>query len=59
MRTPTRLTSNKLQGFDYKRLLTGSIQYNITENSIEGFVKLKKDPKGEQFNGANLLYREE
>lgn len=50
---------NRLQGFDYKKLLTGSIQYNITDQQISGFIKLKKDPKGEQFSNVNIMFREE
>ncbi|CAD8169381.1 unnamed protein product [Paramecium pentaurelia] len=63
-RQPTQLTMlkngrNRLQGFDYKKLLTGSIQYNIQDAQIFGFIKLKKDPKGEQFENRNIIFREE
>ncbi|CAD8115930.1 unnamed protein product [Paramecium sonneborni] len=63
-RQPTQLTMlkngrNRIQGFDYKKLLTGTIQYNINESSINGFIKLKKDPKGEYFDNKNIIFREE
>lgn len=62
---PTQLTvlknsKNKTQGFDYKKILNGIIQYDRDRNGqISGFIKLKKDPKGEYFYESNVLLREE
>lgn len=32
---------------------------NTFENNFEGFIKLKKDPKGMELNISNILLREE
>ncbi|CAK69401.1 unnamed protein product (macronuclear) [Paramecium tetraurelia] len=64
-RQPTQLTmlkngKYKAQGFDYKKILTGQIQFDKDSNeNIFGYIKLKKDPKGENFNRQNVVRREE
>ncbi|CAD8108619.1 unnamed protein product [Paramecium sonneborni] len=64
-RQPTQLTmlkngKYKAQGFDYKKILTGQIQFDKDKNeNIYGYIKLKKDPKGENFNRNNIIRREE
>lgn len=42
-------------------MLYGKIEYNrnIPHESFKGFIKLKKDPKGEELSDINLIYREE
>ena len=50
----------KAQGFDYKKILTGQIQFDKDKNdSIYGYIKLKKDPKGENFDKFHIIRREE
>ncbi|CAD8127655.1 unnamed protein product [Paramecium sonneborni] len=65
VRQPTQLTmlkngKYKAQGFDYKKIMTGQIQFDKDLNrNIFGYIKLKKDPKGENFNRQNIIKREE
>lgn len=42
-------------------MLNGKMEYNKNShfNNFKGFIKLKKDPKGEELNNKNLMYREE
>ena len=42
-------------------MLYGKIEYNrnISNERFKGFIKLKKDPKGEEISDINLIYREE
>jgi hypothetical protein len=50
---------NQLSAFDYKKILTGNIKYKKDEGGITGYIRLKKDPKGESFENKNIIYREE
>ena len=42
-------------------MLTGNIKYtwDAQANSISGYIRLKKDPKGESFGSRNIILREE
>jgi magnesium-transporting ATPase (P-type) len=50
-------------GFDYKKILTGFVKYSGSESEKMqkccGYIKLKKDPKGDYFNDSNIIFREE
>jgi hypothetical protein len=50
---------NQISAFDYKKILTGNIKYSKDANSITGYIRLKKDPKGESFGSRNIILREE
>jgi hypothetical protein len=45
--------------FEYKKLLTGKCEFNYDYSGISGFMKLKKDPKGEDLHKKNLIFRGE
>ncbi len=44
---------------NYKEFLTGRVEYLIEHknNEIRGFLKLKKNPKRENIDKKNLIYR--
>lgn len=49
----------KTNGYDYKSLLTGAINYGELEGEkCYGYIKLKKDPKSVDIYKDNILYRE-
>lgn len=57
-----KTSKSRPSGFDYKKILTGFIKYNLSNKNAErykGFIKLKKDPKGEYFDDSNIIFREE
>ena len=45
--------------FDYRKVLNGKIEYSSIKRNIQfkGFIKLAKDPKGEELDASNLLFR--
>lgn len=57
------LSSSKLKGshFEYRKMLNGSVTYvaphTTTAKRIIGFIKLIKDPKGENITSQNILFR--
>ena len=49
----------KLNGLEYKKMLTGLIKYDKRESDgTLGFIRLKKDPKGEDISLKNIIKRE-
>lgn len=49
----------KLNGLEYKKMLTGIIKYDKRENDGSlGYIRLKKDPKGEDISLKNIIKRE-
>ena len=45
---------------EYKKILTGKIDYEVPTsdlNRFEGFLKLRKDPKIQNLNIDNLILR--
>jgi len=49
----------KTNAFEYRKLLSGKVEFNRISKCKEfnGFIKMRKDPKGEPLGINNLLFR--
>ncbi len=45
--------------FEYRKILSGKIEYTrqSKSKSFEGFIKMSKDPKGENLDSKNIIFR--
>ncbi|KAL4438452.1 hypothetical protein ABPG74_009491 [Tetrahymena malaccensis] len=56
------LSTSKIKGyhFEYRKILNGIVEFvSSTENQtqFEGYIKLNKDPNGENLNDQNMIFR--
>ncbi|EWS76726.1 adenylate/guanylate cyclase domain protein (macronuclear) [Tetrahymena thermophila SB210] len=56
------LSTSKIKGFhfEYRKILNGIVEFvSSTENEtqFEGYIKLNKDPNGENLNDQNMIFR--
>lgn len=45
--------------FEYRKVLNGKIEYSSFKfkDGFNGYIKMSKDPKGEEINNSNLFFR--
>ncbi|EGR30375.1 hypothetical protein IMG5_133420 [Ichthyophthirius multifiliis] len=58
--TSVAVTSKlKMNQFEYRKILSGKIEYTrqSKNKSFEGFIKMSKDPKGENLDSKNIIFR--
>ncbi|KAL4479077.1 hypothetical protein ABPG73_022195 [Tetrahymena malaccensis] len=65
IKKPTMVTSIsdgskiKQSVFEYRKILNGKLEYSSLKlkDGFKGFIKLSKDPKGEEIDNYNVIYR--
>ncbi|KAL4496221.1 hypothetical protein ABPG72_012958 [Tetrahymena utriculariae] len=65
IKKPTMVTSIsdgskiKQSVFEYRKILNGKLEYSSLKlkDGFKGFIKLSKDPKGEEIDNNNVIYR--